>query len=1656
MLFSDIYVGSAVIAEINGSVTLGRWTGSGQVYAQASQAGFDWPKAKKSLITFESQPADAQYLLISYEQDGKNKSERVERSANGSFAWDPSESGLLQRPGGLSASAIAYTAFDANDRPLLMGQGNIVIGSATADGRTSATLPGSSDSCILEFDPRDTHGQPVQASELRLSYRPVPNSAADQTRPFEFAELRRDITGRYFFDATALPTDTEYEYHYVAVDAYGNALLERQGYFLTGTRSQPVTNIEIAQQAVSTVNVMTIDRRQTHNAFGEVSSETDGNGNTTVLQYNSLGNLVLKREPAVSVTLANGYATLTAPETRFYYDRMGNLVGLKDANGNLSTQQWNYGLSQAAIAKSWDAQHYSKAFLYDSFSNLRVSTDELGRRTAYTYDAGNRLTQVDHPVLANGQHSVDRYEYDSVGNRIAHTNALGGRERTYYDMDGRVVQTVSAQGRTVRYDYAWSSSIASLGNSVGGGWVKTTTDANGMTEADQVDIFDRVTWHRDLGGHTFTYEYNWAGLLSRQTGSTGQHIEYEYYAHGLVRTIRDDGAGTIAQYEYDNDGNRTYEGLQLIAGGTVLSAASITYDALNRVTSITDPLYTVSYEYDAVGNRRRMFADYHDALDGRHSYQEYWYEYDSLNRFTVSMGQLPGGARGTSATDRGVSIVAGSGGDGVQLGYNAAGERVLARYAVDGRTEAYAYDANGYLTDQRINGVLVRQRTNDLLGRTTNYVEWNAAGTQQTTSVLRVWDGDSVLTQEQNRLDRSLTTYKRMADGTLEQVTQRPGDVDGTWVTTSYEYAWWEGAQQKRVTTQASNPDAPGWQPATSTYSYDVNGHVKTVYDDGGGEQDKARAFTYRTDTQGRVLRRDGMLNAQVDANGVVVGGAASRLHHYYYVDGHRVGNVGDDGIEKVDYAQELAGQLDKGSDSRYKVYAPVATAEFDNNYMAVSAVYPGTSPGSWTVHAGDTLQSVAAALWGDSTLWYVLAQANGLKGEDALKAGQVLTVPNRITNVHNTSGTFRAYDAGEAIGNTQPTLPDPPPPPGPDGGCGMSSIISVVVAVVASVVTVGALAPVMGVIMAGAAAGGMAAAMGSQNPNGPQLKDVALGAMGGAVTGGFASSGMGGSLASSMGGLGETGSQIAAQAVLGAGRSAVTQGLGIAIGAQSGFDWKGVAASAIAASAGYGVSQSVLGKVPVVGGIASGMAAGAASTLARGGSLTNNLGAISADAVASTVGNMVLGQVAQASVGKSATTAGGNGSNSALYGVNGSYDELVRQTAQASYSANAGDQFAGMAGWDLALSQQAFVGGLQDEFGVRANDALAASRAQDQALKQQLGTQFAGQANMSLAAQPLAAQRAEHAAVAARQNAAGLDFGRGPNNWSDDALAIDLGHRGGSWSENDARLVGTDSGFVRGLSGDRRSVLEGPAPLSEKIGAGIGAGLTALGDFVAGPAIEIGNQYRDVFAAANGATGGWSSGLAQQVSAGNYGAAALTEVGAIAGTMPLAGAVVNRAVSLAPSFADAAYGMSERYLVGGRMYVVPPAGVGFGAGVADATSAFRGGAYGRLETGVGIERHHLPANSASPITTYSGPAIQMDKADHLLTSSHGSRGLAGAEYRSEIEQLVQQGQMRQAMATEIWDVRRVAVAGGGVPTKYNGAIREMLDYSYGKGWLDR
>ena len=79
-----------------------------------------------------------------------------------------------------------------------------------------------------------------------------------------------------------------------------------------------------------------------------------------------------------------------------------------------------------------------------------------------------------------------------------------------------------------------------------------------------------------------------------------------------------------------------------------------------------------------------------------------------------------------------------------------------------------------------------------------------------------------------------------------------------------------------------------------------------------------------------------------------------------------------------------------------------------------------------YTVQSGDTLSTIAANLWGDASLWYKIAEVNGLTSESTLVEGLQLIIPVGVQRNENNATTFRHYDPLEVLGNTNPNAPKP------------------------------------------------------------------------------------------------------------------------------------------------------------------------------------------------------------------------------------------------------------------------------------------------------------------------------------------------------------------------------------------------------------------------------------------------------------------------------------------------------------------------------------------------------------------------------------------------------------------------------------------------------
>ena len=83
----------------------------------------------------------------------------------------------------------------------------------------------------------------------------------------------------------------------------------------------------------------------------------------------------------------------------------------------------------------------------------------------------------------------------------------------------------------------------------------------------------------------------------------------------------------------------------------------------------------------------------------------------------------------------------------------------------------------------------------------------------------------------------------------------------------------------------------------------------------------------------------------------------------------------------------------------------------------------PSGQVASYVVRLNDTLQSISSIYYGSPNYWYLIAGANGLSGNEQLKEGTTLTIPNVAANNVNNFNTYKVYNEADIIGSTSPEL---------------------------------------------------------------------------------------------------------------------------------------------------------------------------------------------------------------------------------------------------------------------------------------------------------------------------------------------------------------------------------------------------------------------------------------------------------------------------------------------------------------------------------------------------------------------------------------------------------------------------------------------------------
>lgn len=904
--------------------------------------------------------------------------------------------------------------------------------------------------------------------------------------------------------------------------------------------------------------------RQQSDRWGNVLSVTDtttGENSTTTYSYNRYNKRTRLNLPITINTTFDGNQTLIrtsagSQASMVYYDVFGRQVGERDANGNLST----YQLDSAGSLRAESGEEGRRlSYRNDAFGRriqktLRLRAQQTTQIISYSYDAMDRLI-ISNEISGDTQ----TYTYDEFGRRIKVTNGENEESLTWYDSRGQVIRTVDAAGfeNNTYYDHVGHKVRETNAN-----FDSQTWRYNGMGQLLSRTTMEATTVHK-MGtpenpggtvhlssGRQITYDYSISGQLlsEKYAANANDNLDiktYSYYANGLINSIssfiRPHSSTTYTSidtqsWQYDAQARQTREQYTHYNGSAVVNAfdTRYSYDVLGRLTQIADGYTHIHYEYDRVGNRTLIASSNWNSTTpaGSQWSRKEYYAYDKLNRVTWAQAALDSNNKLViNATQ------------GEHYKYDDAGNRIeQIKQLMDGGTLKTRVTKYDYKTDNQLGANSIASiSSGEAIGGDLNaiaqasasqtiqqqFIEYDQAG-RLIKKIINNADvqnndyekGRLVYSDESNHW--SMRMQYDAVGNTLQTVTTQASATD----TVRTQYRRSDSYRESAKTSNRSihnNPQSSG----STIISFDEHGQIQSVFD-----SDASTTRTFITDITG-------LIRAKTSQHG----GETAKTQRYIYANNQLAGSHGE-----ID-----------------------TTPRFDPG-VSIDSNAVQTTPGQYLVNLGDTLQSIAQSVYGDSSRWYLLAEANNLGGNESVNPGQILTIPKISSVNYNDASSYKPYNPQIIIGDTTPTLPTPPVPK-PMCSKAVATVIAVVIAVIVivvfAIITQGsslAYAPAMYGAIAGAIISAetqiVMIAAGYQDKF--SWKQVAVSAAAGAISAGMA---QGGPLA------GNGWAMAASRAAV---SSTISQGLSIALGLQKRFDWRAIAISAIAAGVGAKLGQNM------------------------------------------------------------------------------------------------------------------------------------------------------------------------------------------------------------------------------------------------------------------------------------------------------------------------------------------------------------------------------------------------------------------------------------------------------------------------------------------------
>ncbi len=360
-------------------------------------------------------------------------------------------------------------------------------------------------------------------------------------------------------------------------------------------------------------------KKNKYNNLGQIEETIDASNLGTSVTYDIGGRIKQVLTPKAK--------EIGKARQEYTYDAVGNITGIKDGEGNITSYDLDLWGRITEINKPDSSKEY---YTYDYAGNVTSTIDGNGNKIEYIYNSLNLLAQIKDQV---GE--VETFKYDKQGRLALHTDRNQNKIQYTYNYEDRILRKTELNTQTIEeYKYNLDGSLKSARNENGEYTYEYTPNRRLKSKylnkklilQYTYDKNDNVKEIKDGAGRTTKYTYDIIGRINEVFDNNQKVASYTYNIDDTINSIQY-GNGVVTNYSYDVDKNiaeilsKTKEGQELLNHSYLYNnngdqiqkieegnVTKYTYDSLNRLEKVQYPDYTEGFTYDNAGNRLTKLA----------------------------------------------------------------------------------------------------------------------------------------------------------------------------------------------------------------------------------------------------------------------------------------------------------------------------------------------------------------------------------------------------------------------------------------------------------------------------------------------------------------------------------------------------------------------------------------------------------------------------------------------------------------------------------------------------------------------------------------------------------------------------------------------------------------------------------------------------------------------------------------------------------------------------------------------------------------------------------------------------------------------------------------------------------------------------------------